>query len=144
MNPDSFDSDNLLLGIKLRTFLLKFALCNFSFSILFSEKILQCHIFLFSNWKGFKLKNYYICFTHLLFFKKEIWLGTKYMWKTFLSPEIHLKNRTETQLTMNRRKKKRFSWFLQMQLLQITIALQKVFVESVSIFKQNREVPVQS
>ena len=31
-----------------------------------------------------------------------------------------------------------------MQLLQITIALQKVFVESVSIFKQNREVPVQS
>ena len=107
MNPDSFDSDNLLLGIKLRTFLLKFALCNFSFSILFSEKILQCHIFLFSNWKGFKLKNYYICFTHLLFFKKEIWLGTKYMWKTFLSPEIHLKNRTETQLTMNRRKKKK-------------------------------------
>ena len=47
MDPDSFDSDNLLLGIKLRTLLLKFALCNFSFSILFSSLKKSCSVIYF-------------------------------------------------------------------------------------------------
>lgn len=34
----------------------------------------------------------YICFIHLLFFKKERWLDTNYIEKTFVSPQTHLKS----------------------------------------------------